>query len=139
MYDRCHHGCIDDYTFQIKDAPGHILLDKYVIGTNDKLAPSAIEIERVNSTFQPHNLFSYSVTIPPSGLLGLTWKNDLDFGIPLVVRMSKDSPFKKGCKKQFQSQVWIYALQDEEPIIIERVAKQIEYLRQINKLFSLLS
>jgi hypothetical protein len=84
-------------------------------------------------------LFSYSVTIPPSGLLGLTWKNDLDFGIPLVVRMSKDSPCKKGCKKQYQSHVWIFALQHEEAIIIERVAEQIEYLRQINKLFSLLS
>ena len=111
-----------------------MLLDKYVIGTNDKLPPSNIVIERVTSPFQPHNSLTYSITIPSSGPPGLTWKNDLDFGIPLIIRISKDSPFKKGCKKQFQSQIWIAAIHDEEPITIERVAEQIEYLRKINKL-----
>ena len=91
-------------------------------------------IERVTSPFQIHNSLSYSITIPPSVPLVLTWKNDLDFGISFIVQMSKDSSFRKGCKKQFQSQVWIAALHDEEPITIEIIVEQIEHLQTINKI-----
>ena len=48
--------------------------------------------------------------------------------------MSKYSTFKKGCKKQFQSRVWIYALHEKEPITIEHVAEKVEYFQKINKL-----
>ena len=62
--------------------------------------------------------------MPPSGPLELTWKNDLDFGIPLMARIGKQSHFKKNCKKKFQNQVWVANLHDEELITTKQIIKK---------------
>ena len=48
--------------------------------------------------------------------------------------MHKDSPFRIGCKKQFQTQVWVASFHVEESITKERLMEQIEYLRTIGQL-----
>lgn len=78
----------------------------------------------MDSPFKAHHSFSYKVTIPPQGPLGLVWRNCLDFGLLLIVNMGENSPFKQGCKNQFQKQVWIASLHDEEPITVKHVIKK---------------
>ena len=87
-----------------------------------------MDLERFNSPFLETNSFTYQFTVPPLGPLGLTWKNDLDFGLSLKVQMSKNSPFRNKCKKKFQQQVWIAALHDEEPITVECAIEQLKHL-----------
>ena len=48
--------------------------------------------------------------------------------------MASDSPFKKGCKKKFQTNVWIAAFHNEEPLTIECIEDKVEYLRKHNVL-----
>ncbi len=48
--------------------------------------------------------------------------------------MNSDSPFRVGCKRAFQSQVWIASFDVEEPITKERLLEQVEYLRSVQKL-----
>ena len=93
IYDRCHHGCIDEYTFQVKADPAHLLFNKYIKKYVITLTTVHLHLERVTILFTPKSSFSYSFTIPLSGLLGLTWKNDIGFGIQLIVRISSDSSF----------------------------------------------
>jgi hypothetical protein len=55
----------------MKNSPGEMLLNKRN-GITPSFPPNTLEFERINSPFELHNSYSYSVTIPPSGPLGLT-------------------------------------------------------------------
>ena len=91
----CHHVRLGDRSFSMKDAPENVLICNSALSCDDKSWTKLVMLGRLDSPFQPHNLFTYQVTILPSGPLGLVSKNDLNFGLPLIVRMSPSSPSKK--------------------------------------------
>ena len=102
-FGRCHHARLDDGSFPVKDVTGNALICNNALSCDDKSQTKLVMLEQVDLPFQPHNSFTYQVTIPPPGPLGLVWKNDLDFGLPLIVCMSSSSPFKKIIRQSFNA------------------------------------
>ena len=84
------------------------------------LPASAITYNEFVSPFYPHNNFKYKVTIPTSEPFVLFCKNDIDFLFQFIVIMNKYSPLKKGCKNNFQTKIWIAAINEEKKINITR-------------------
>ena len=133
---RAHHARIDDFSTPChqddKHSPSSILLQSFG-HDNNHLIESKFQVPHVeltNSPFSYETLFSYNVELPASGPLGLTLENDNDFGLPIIVCMTQNSCFRRGCKKVLTSNSWIVSIQHDEPITKERVLEYIEYLRK---------
>ena len=127
---RAHHAKVDD--LQVGGnalTPGSRLIQQHSHMQNLQLPDHQITVARVSTPFRYDTLFSYSVSIPKTGPLGLNLENDTVFGLPLINSMSGDSPFKLGCKKILQKNSWIVGVHHDEPITIERFLEYITYLR----------
>ena len=92
-------------------------------------------LEYVPSPFASHDLFTYEITVPLAGPFGITLQDDEFFGLPIIIDMSSDSYFVKGCKKSLRRQVWIINVHHDEPITASRVIEYINYLRK-NQIFT---
>ena len=133
---RTHHARFDDLQVGGNDmTPGSCLIRKHADIHNIILPPSSLTLATVDSPFTLNSLFSYEVTIAPTGPLGLNLENDQIFGLPIINYMSEDSPFKIGCKKTMQKNAWIVGVHHDEPVTVNRFLEYLDYLRE-NKIFT---
>ena len=58
-YGRCHHGQIDDYTYQAKDCPAQTLLDSYATNVIKPLPTPSAMYKEVGLPLLPLNLHCY--------------------------------------------------------------------------------
>ena len=96
-------------------------------------------LEIVPSPFQQHELYTYQVTIPSSGPLGLVLQDDEHFGLPIIISMEATSSFLPKCKKDLRRQSWIINIHHEEPITVSRTLEYIDFLRKSNILTFLIT
>ena len=135
---RAHHARIDTFSTPISDheasPPSAMVLQSIVNTKLDNIAFESpfLNLHIIPSPFEYESLFSYNVELPSSGPLGITLETDKQFGIPIIVAMSSNSCFRKGCKKCLTQNSWIVGIQHDEPITKERVLIYIEYLRKEN-------
>ena len=94
------------------------------------LPPNALTVCSIKTPFKYETLFSYIVTLPSRGPLGINLENDKIFGLPIINSMNANSPFKLGCKKILQKNSWIVGIHHDEPITVDRFLEYVEYLRQ---------
>ena len=82
----------DDTTFLLPNSMSQKLIDKFKNPIMTIPPAPYISYAETMSTFDPTNCLSYTVTIPISGYLGLTWTGNNNFGIALIIKMDHDSP-----------------------------------------------
>ena len=120
-----------DHATHFRDTPASIMI-RDLCATTNTIPPCNDTLTHAHSAFDLEELFTYEVTLPSTGPLGLVFENDQDFGLPLIVSMASDSPFLVGCKKSYRKNMWIISLHYEETITIERVMEYINFLREEN-------
>ena len=126
---RTHHARIHDLNLGASTSPASTLICKHASFHDIQLPHNISTLQTVKSPFEYHTLFSYDVTVPPSGPLGIILENDTIFGLPIISYMHEDSPFRMGCKKILQKNAWIVGIHYDEPITKERFMDYIQYLR----------
>lgn len=133
---RARHGRVDDFfmlalTHEEFVCPAFKLLQATLNNSSvpklDTLPPL---LAYAKSPFDDNQTFTYTVTIPKSGSLGFQIIDDEIFGLPLIIDMTPDSCFTKGCKKKLQHQSWVVSIHHEEPITIDRFLEYIKFLQQ---------
>ena len=133
---RARHGRIDDFfmlalTHEEFVCPASTLIQSTL---NDKALPK-IDTEPpvlpyALTPFDENMTFTYTVTLPKSGPLGLEIIDDEVFGLPLICEMDINSNFVKNCKKKLHTNSWIISIHHEEPITIHRFLEYIQFLRK---------
>jgi len=134
---RAHHARVDDLEVGgHAHSPGSMLIRQHADLQGVLLPESSSILNFTTSPFSYDNLFSFEVSLPPSGPLGLNLEDDKVFGLPVINYMHDDSPFKTGCKKTLQKNAWIVGVHHNEPITVSGFMEYIAYLREnkINKI-----
>lgn len=127
---RAHHVKVDNYQIGASNnTPGSQLIARHANIADVKLPASTSSLQHQVSPFNYDTLFTYDVTLPSQGPLGLTLENDSVFGLPVINAMTDTSPFKPGCKKNLQKNSWIIGIHYEEPVTKERFLDYVSYLR----------
>jgi len=130
---RAHNAKVDNLQIGGNDlTPGSQLIAKHANVSNVTLPPSSLTLATVKSPFDYNTLFTYSVTIPLQGPLGLNIENDEVFGLPVINFMEDTSPFRIGCKRNLQKNTWLIGIHHDEPITVDRFLEYVEYLRASN-------
>jgi len=130
---RAHHARFDPLQIGGNDiTPGSQLIRKHADLHKIHLPDNDLTLEKVISPFSYELLFTYSVSIPKKGPIGLILENDTVFGLPVISHMENNSPFTVGCKKTLQKNSWIVSVHHDEPVTVGRVLEYIEYLREQN-------
>jgi len=133
---RAHHAKIDSTQLGASDdTPGSKMIQKYHKHRILNLPPLSLTLSTIASPFSYQNLFSYTVSIPPKGPLGLNLEDDKVFGLPIINTMTSDSAFRVGCKKSLHKNSWLVGIHHEEPITVNRFLEYVEFLRT-NKIFN---
>ena len=136
---RCHHARIDDFlqhpdtTTHFRETPAAIMI-RDLSATTDSIPPCTDILTHVQSPFAQEDLYTYDVTLPSKGPLGLVLDDDDDFGLPIIVSMHPTSPFLTGCKKVLTKNTWIISIHYEEPTTVERFMQYVDHLRETNTL-----
>ena len=84
----CHHARFDDTTLLLPNSMGQKLIDIFKNSDITIHPVPYVSYAETMSPFDPINCFSNTGTIPPSGPLGLTWTDDNNFGISLILKMN---------------------------------------------------
>ena len=126
---RAHNCSINDFHFADPHCPGAVLLDRNVPLYQRALPPPTSKYDLIASPFNLQDLYTYTVRIPPTGSLGITWEDDDIFGIPIITKMHPNSPFCTGCRNKIHTAAWVVSIHQEEPIT---VARCVEYLAHLS-------
>ena len=136
---RCHHARIDDF-LQHPDTKTHFrdttaaIMVRDLTATTASIPPCQDTLTHVQSPFSQEDLFTYDVTLPSKGPLGLILEDDDEYGLPIIVYMNPTSPFLVGCKKTLTKNAWMVSVHYEEPITVERFIQYVDHLREVNTL-----
>ena len=135
-FSRARHGRVNDFfmlslTHPEFECPGLKLIQATLNNTGIPTFtnPPAI-LAYARGPFDDDQPFTYSVSLPKSGPLGLDLFDDEIFGIPLIVSMHQNSNFRKNCKTKLHQNAWIVSIHQEEPITIDRFLDYVTYLRK---------
>ena len=135
---RARNCRIDDYFSlalthpQLKCPASQIIQAFSTKSTLPQLSLELPMLEYTSSPFLSHELFTYEVTLPSTGPLGLILQDDEFFGLPVIVSMEEFSPFTTKCKKQLRRQSWIINIHHDEPITVDRFLTYVTYLQHNN-------
>ena len=130
---RAHHARIDNYQVGANaSTPGSMLIRKHADLAQISLPDATSALDTIPTPFTHDKLFTYEVTIPASGPLGLNMENDKIFGLPIINTMESNSPFAIGCQKIMQKNSWIVGIHHDEPITVSRFLEYIQFLRSQN-------
>ena len=100
-------------------------------GSLSKIHPNYnITLQDLETPFTPEDLYTYTVDIPLTGQFGLTMINDDDFGIPLIIQMHQDSPFKLHCKKSYHNMSWVVRVHNNKPITVQQMIEYLNFMQQ---------
>ena len=107
---RAFHARIDDACVPVNSRPLiplQIVFQHEPSKINHNLPEVSQAIEHITSPFQKDSLYTYSVTLPATGKIGLLLQNDDVFGIPVIVSMDPSSAFQKKCLTKLKKNSWI--------------------------------
>lgn len=129
---RLGKAIFDDYNVTL--SPGdsvapmtHLIRDPHPDTNLDNVhEPKVYEI---SSPFAEKDLHRYIVKLPKKGPLRLTITDDDVYGIPVIQKMGKTSPFYRNLPCRFRRNSFIISINEDEPITTERVYEYIEELR----------
>jgi len=132
---RAHHAKIDSTQIGASDnTPGSKMIQQFQQQPSLTLPAVPLTLTTIPSPFSYQTLFSYTVSIPPKGPLGLNLEDDKVFGLPIINVMTQESAFRVGCKKTLHKNAWIVGIHHEEPITVARFLEYVEFLRE-NQIF----
>ena len=135
---RARNCRIDDYFFlalthpQLQCPASQVIQALSGKTSTPQLSNELPALEYASSPFLSHELFTYEVTLPSTGPLGLILQDDDFFGLPVIVSMDEYSPFIAKCKKQLQRQAWIINIHHDKPITVDRFLTYVTNLQKNN-------
>ena len=89
-------------------------------------------ITHISSPFNKSDLYTYTVNLGSSNDLGLTLIDDTTFGVPTILSMHPNSPFRSKCLHKLRRQAWIISIHFCEPCTVNEFLEYIKYLRKEN-------
>ena len=119
-----HHVWFDEYNYRLsiedKHTPGSLLLRKYPEGhihDSDLLNLITCELDFKSTPFSDEKIITYEIELPPYGKkIGFNLLDDEDFTIPYITDTIPNLPAGNQLPSQAKRNVWIIAINGEQPI-----------------------
>ena len=126
---RAHHFLFDEYNYRLsiedKHTPGSLLLwqdSEGHIHNSDLLNMIPCELDLTYTSFRDEIIIKYNIELPPSGKkIGFHLLDDEDFTIPYITNTIPNSPAGHQLPSQAKRNVWIVAINGEDPITAQGV------------------
>ena len=132
---RAHHIWFDEYnsrlSIELKHTPGSLLLWQYPDGCihdSDLLNRILCELDITSTPFSDATITTYDIDLPPSGKkIGFNLLDDEDFTIPYITNTIPNSPSGRQLLSQANINVWIVAINGEQPITDQGVLDELNF------------
>ena len=126
---RAHHVWFDEYNSRLSIEDNHntgslILLQdpEGRIHNSDLLNLIPCELDITSTPFRDETIITYDIELPPSGnKIGFNLLDDEDFTIPYITDTIHNSPAVHQLPSQAKRNLWIVAINGEEPITSQGV------------------
>ena len=133
VFHRAHHVWFDEYNSSLsiedKDTPGSLILRKETEGhihESDLLKLIPCELDLISIPFSDTIIITYEIELTPSGKkVGFNLLDDKDFTIPYITDTIPNSPASHQLPSQAKINVWIIAINGEEPITYQGVLDEL--------------
>ena len=132
---RAHHVWFNEYnsgpSIEDKHTPGSLLLrqdPKDPIHNSDLLNLIPCELDPTSTPFRDETIITYEIKLPPYGnKTGFNLLDDEDFTIPYITYTIPNSPAGHQLPSQSNQNVWIVAINVEEPITAQGVLDELNH------------
>ena len=130
---RDHHVWFDEYNSRLsiedKHTPGSLLLrqdPENHIHNSDLLNLITCKLDLKSTPFSDASIITYDIELPPSGKkIGFNLLDDEDFTIPYITDTIPNSPAGDQLQSQAKRNLWIVAINGEEPITAQGTLDEI--------------